>query len=95
MRLAATVKPHQQPFEIRGEVDQLQTLATYDSLRVASGGAVLRKSVVIEKNQCSFVAPHRIGVPTTTVDGEFDDGTGVSAACDDDIEMNMKAMFVT
>ena len=86
--------PDQQPFEIRGEVDKLQTLAAFDRLRVAPGGAVLRQSVGVEKNQSSLVAPLRIGVPPPAIDGEFDDGTGIPAAGDDDIEMKMKALFV-
>ena len=88
------MKPDEQPFEIRGEVDQLQALAAFDRLRVAASGAVLRQSVVVEKNQSSLIAPHRIGVPPPAVDGEFNDGTGVPATGDGDIEMKMKALFV-
>ena len=89
----AIVKPNQQPFEIRGEVDKLQTLAAFDRLRVAPCGEILRQSVGVEKNQSSLVAAHRIGVPPPPVDGKFDDGTSVPAAGDDDIEMKMKALF--
>ena len=94
LRFAAIVKPNQQPFEIRGEVDKLQTLAAFYRLRVSPGGAVLRQSIGVEKNQSSLVAPHGIGVPTTTIDGEFDDRASVPAAGDDDIEMKMKALLV-
>ena len=94
LRLAAVVTPDQQPFEIRGEIEQLQTLAAFDPLRVAPGGAVLHQSVGVDNNQSSLVAPHRIGVPPPALDGEFDDGTGVPAAGDDDIEMNMKVLFI-
>ena len=73
----------------------MQALATYDSLRVASGGAVVCEPVGIEKNQGSLVTPHGIGVPPTAVNREFHDGTGVSATGDDDIQVNMKALSVT
>ena len=89
------MKPHQQSFEIRIKENQLQALATYDSLGVASGGAVMRKPVDVEKNQSSLVAPPGIGVPPTAVDREFHDGTGVSTTGDDDIQVNMKALLVT
>ena len=94
LRFAAIVKPDQQPFEIRGEVDKLQTLAAFDRLRVPPGGAVLRQSVEVEKHQSSLVAPHGIRTPPPAIDSEFDDGTGVPAAGDDNIEMNMKALFI-
>ena len=50
LRLAAIVKPNQQPFEIRGKVDQLQTLAAFSRLRVTPSGTVPRQSVGIDKN---------------------------------------------
>ena len=88
------MKPDQQPFEIRGEVDQLQTFPAFHRLWVASDSAVLRQTVGVEKNQSSIVAPLRIGMPPPAFDGEFDDGTGVPAASDDDIEMKMKPLLV-
>ena len=91
----ASVKPQQQPFEIWGEEDQLQKLATYDPVRVASRGTILSKSVGIEKYQSSFVAPHRIDVTPTAVDRKFNYGTGISAPRNDYIEMDMKALFIT
>ena len=89
------MKPQQKPLEIRGEEDQLQTLATYHPIRVASRGPILLKSVSVEKYQSAFVAPHGIGMPPTAINREFDYGTGVSATRDDDIEMHMTAMFIT
>ena len=50
LRLAARMKPDQQPFEIRVKVDQLQTFAAFDRLRVAPGGTVLGQSIGIDKN---------------------------------------------
>ena len=41
-RFMAGMKPDQQPFEIRPEVDQLQIRAPCYRLRVAAGGAILR-----------------------------------------------------
>ena len=72
----------------------MQSLAAFDRLRVAPGSAVLRQSVGVEKYQSSLVASHGIRVPPPAIDGEFDDGTGVPAAGNDDIEMKMKALFV-
>ena len=89
LRLVAIVKPNQKSFEIRGEVDQVQTLATFDRVRVAAGGAVLYKSVGVEKNQGLHIVPHGIDTPASAVDREFYDGAGVPAAGDNDIEMNM------
>ena len=94
MRFAAIVKPDQQPFEIRGEVDKLQTLAAFDRLRVAPGGAVLRQPVAVEKNQSSPVAPLRLGMSAPAINGEFDDRTGIPAASDNDIEVKKKALLV-
>lgn len=94
LRFAAIVKPDQQPFEIRSEVNKLQSLAAFDRLRVAPGGTILRQPVGVEKYQSSLVASHGIRMPPSAIDGEFDDGTGVPATGDDDIEMKMKALFV-
>ena len=88
------VKPNQHPFEFRGKVEQLQTLAALDRLRVASSGTVLSQSVRVDQNQGSLVAPFGVGVPPAALDGEFDNGTGIPAAGDDDIEMQVEALFV-
>ena len=88
------MKPDQQPFELRGEVDQLQMLAAFDHLRVASGGAVSCQSVSVKKNQSSLVTSLGIGTSPATVNGEFDDGTGVSATSGNDIEVKMTLLFV-
>ncbi len=69
-------------------------LAPFDRLRAASGGAVLRQSVGVKKNQSSLVTSLGIGAPPAAVNGEFDDGTGVSATSSDDIEVKMTPLFV-
>jgi len=94
LRFAAVVKPDQHPFEIRGEVSKLQVLAAFDCLRVTPGGAVLCQPIGVEKYQSALVASPGICVPPPAIDGEFDDGTGIPATGDDDIEMEMKTLFV-
>lgn len=70
-------------------------LAAFDRLRVATGGAVLRKSVGVKKNQSSLVTPLGMSPSPAAVNGEFDDGTGVSATSGDDIKVKMTLLFVT
>lgn len=69
-------------------------LAALDRLRVASGGAVLRQSVGVEKNQSHLFTPLGMSASPAAVTGEFDDGTGVSATSGDDIEVKMTLLFV-
>ena len=92
--LVAIVKPDQQPFEIGDEVDQLQPFSTFDGLLVAPAGTVLHQSISIQKHQRSLVASLGVDMSSPAFDRKLDDGTGVPAAGNGDIEMKMNVPIV-
>ena len=94
LRLAAGMEAEQQPFEVRGEVNQPQVAPTRDRLGISAGGAITCESVGVEKDEGSPIPYTGLVMSSSTVDGEFDDPAGVSTTGNDDIEMKMETLFV-
>lgn len=88
------MKTEQQPFKIRGEINQLQIPAPFDRLRVTASGAILCEAVGVEKDERSRVPIPGFIAPPPSIDGVFDNPAGISAAGDDDVETKKKALFV-
>ena len=88
------MEAEQQPFEVRGEVDQSQIAPTRDRLGIATGGAVLHEPVDVKKDEGSPIAYAGFVASPSLVHGVLDDPAGVSSTRDDDIEMKMEALLV-
>ena len=94
LRLAAGMEAEQQPFEVRGEVNQPQVAPTRDRLGIAAGGAITCESVGVEKDEGSPIAHTGFVMSSPTFDRVLDDPAGVSSTGNDDIEMKVETLFV-